>query len=246
MARAYSSPRREAEAASTRAAIIAAASTLFVRDGYGATSLKAIAREADVAVPTVQLQGSKHSLLIAAFEVAFAGDEGAHSLAERADVASIMAEPDFATAIERYVAYLDDAHHRAAAITRAMAAAADADPAARAAYEELEQRRHRDMLLAAGWFASRDRIPGDRVAEAADILGYLTDADAYLHFTRTRGWSRSRWRAWTVQQLTHLADQLSDAATDAATVTATDAATDAVTDAATDAADGAPTRHATP
>jgi AcrR family transcriptional regulator len=114
MARAYSSPRRAAEAASTRAAIIAAASTLFVRDGYAATSLRAIAQEAHVSVPTVQLQGSKHSLLIAAFEVAFAGDEGAQSLVERSDVAAIMAEPDFDTAIERYVAFLDGANQRAA------------------------------------------------------------------------------------------------------------------------------------
>lgn len=211
MARAYSSPQRTAYAASTRAAIIAAASKLFVRDGYVATSLKAIAKEADVAVPTVQLQGSKHSLLIAAFEVAFAGDEGTHSLAERSAVAAIMAEPDFETAVSGYVKFLDDANARAAGIIRAMAAAADADPAAREAYDELEQRRHRDMLLAAGWFASRKRIPEDRVAEAADVLGYITGADAYLHFTRARGWSHARWREWTAHQLSHLANQLPEA-----------------------------------
>ncbi|WP_378143682.1 TetR/AcrR family transcriptional regulator [Cnuibacter sp. UC19_7] len=208
MARAYSSPRRAAEAASTRASIIAAAAKLFVRDGYAATSLKAIAKEANVAVPTVQLQGSKHSLLIAAFEVAFAGDEGTHSLTERPSLIAIMAEPDLATAIDRYVEFLDDANQRAAGIVRAMAAAADADPAARAAYEELEGRRHRDMLLAAGWFAGRGVIPEERVAEAADVLGYITSADAYLHFTRTRGWSRTQWRQWTANQLAHLADQL--------------------------------------
>ena len=212
MPRAYSSPRREAEAASTRAAIVAAASTLFQRDGYAATPLKAIAAEAGVSVPTVQLQGSKHSLLIAAFEVAFAGDEGTHSLAERPSLAAIMGEPDFATAVSGYVEFLDEANHRSAGITRAMAAAADADPAARAAYDELEQRRHRDMLIAAGWFASRDRIPGDRIPEAADVLGYVTGADAYLHFTRASGWSRERWRAWTSHQLTHLATLLPDPA----------------------------------
>lgn len=208
MARAYSSPRRTAEAASTRAAIVAAASKLFIRDGYAATSLKAIASEANVAVPTVQLQGSKHSLLIAAFEVAFAGDEGTHSLTERPSLVSIMAEPDLATAIDRYVEFLDDANQRAAGIVRAMAAAADADPAARAAYNELEQRRHRDMLIAADWFASRGVIPENQVAEAADVLGYITSADAYVHFTQSRGWSRAQWRNWTAHQLADLRDQL--------------------------------------
>ena len=208
MPRVYRSPRRQADAAATRATIIAAAEKLFVRDGYAATSLKAIAAEAQVSVPTVQLQGSKHSLLIAAFEVAFAGDEGTHSLADRPGMAAIMAEPDFEAAVTHYVGFLDDANQRAAGIVRAMAAAADADPAARAAFAELEQRRHRDMLIAAGWFAGRDRIPAESVAVAADVLGYITGADAYLHFTQARGWSRERWASWTVLQLTHLADQL--------------------------------------
>lgn len=208
MPRVYRSPRRQADAAATRATIIAAAEKLFVRDGYAATSLKAIAAEAQVSVPTVQLQGSKHSLLIAAFEVAFAGDEGTHSLADRPGMAAIMAEPDFETAVSLYVGFLDDANQRAAGIVRAMSAAADADPAARAVFAELEQRRHRDMLIAAGWFAGRNRIPAESVALAADVLGYITGADAYLHFTQARGWSRERWASWTVAQLTHLADHL--------------------------------------
>ncbi len=79
--RSYHTPRRQADAAATRANIIDAAARLFIRDGYVATSLKAIAAEADVSVPTVHANGPKHALLIAAFERTFAGDEGRHSLA---------------------------------------------------------------------------------------------------------------------------------------------------------------------
>ncbi|MBK0419831.1 helix-turn-helix transcriptional regulator [Leucobacter sp. CSA1] len=204
MARTYRSPRREAEAAATRASIIAAAEKLFVRDGYAATSLKAIAAEAGVSAPTVQLQGPKHTLLIAAFEVAFAGDEGSHSLAERPVVAEIMAEPDDERAIERYVSFLDEANQRAAGIVRAMAAAADADPGARAAYQGLETRRRRDLAIAAGWFVERGRIAEEQRAVAADILGYILSVDAYLHFTRGREWTREQWKQWTIHQLRHL------------------------------------------
>ena len=212
MARAYRSPRREADAASTRAAIIAAGEKLFVRDGYAATSLRAIADEAQVSLPTVQQQGGKHSLLIAAFEVAFAGDEGAHSLADRPSMAAIMSEPDFETAVRRYVEFLGAANQRAAGIVKAMSAAADADTAVRAAYDELEQRRHRDMTIAAHWFAGRGRIPESSVAAAADVLSYVTGADAYLHFTRSRGWSPQQWSNWTSRQLLTLAEQLPDPA----------------------------------
>ncbi|MEV7692883.1 helix-turn-helix domain-containing protein [Microbacterium sp. NPDC089189] len=204
MPRAYHSPRREADAAATRGLIVSAAARLFVRDGYGATSMKAIAAEAGVSAPTVQLHGPKHALLIAAFETAFAGDEGAHSLTERPAIADIMAEPDFETALERYVGFLTEANRRSAAIVRAMMAAADADPAARASYAELESRRQRDMVLAAGWFASRGRIPAARVPVAADVLGHVTGPDTYLHFTQARGWTHERYAAWVTQQLVDL------------------------------------------
>ncbi|MFI8631289.1 TetR/AcrR family transcriptional regulator [Microbacterium sp. NPDC077663] len=204
MPRTYHSPLRAAEAASTRTRIITAAASLFVRDGYGATSFRAIAAHAGVSVPTVQLQGPKHALLIAAFEVSFAGDEGTHPLTERPHVAQIMAEPDTDTALDRYVEFLVDANARTAALTRVMMAAADSDPAARTAYEDLEQRRHRDMRLAAGWFASRDRISPDEIDVAADLLGHVTGADSYLHFTGACGWSPARYGAWLTGELHHL------------------------------------------
>ena len=81
--RRYDSRRRQAQAAITRRSILDAAQRLFERDGYVATSIKAIAAEAGVSIPTVHLNGPKHALLIAAFERTFAGDEGRHSLAER-------------------------------------------------------------------------------------------------------------------------------------------------------------------
>lgn len=212
MPRPYRSPRREAEAATTRASVIAAAERLFIRDGYAATSLRSIAAEAGVSVPTVQQQGPKHALLIAAFEVAFAGDEGAHALAERPAMAAIMSEPDVDIAIDRYVAYLDEANVRAAGIVRAMAAAADADPMAREAYQELEGRRQRDMAIAAGWFVGRGLIPADRALDAADLLGYILSADAYVYFTGSRQWTREQWMRWTAHQLRRLSDGLPPAA----------------------------------
>ncbi|AOX45670.1 TetR/AcrR family transcriptional regulator [Microbacterium sp. BH-3-3-3] len=208
MPRSYHSPRRQADAAETRATIVEAAAQLFVRDGYVATSIKAIAAEAGVSVPTVHLNGPKHGLLIAAFERTFAGDEGRHSLAERPELVAIMGEPDTDTAIARYVDFLIDANQRSAAIVRAMVAAADSDPEARAAYLDLEMRRHRDMTIAAGWFLQRDRIRVDQVALAADVLGLLTGPDPWTHLTVARGWDVAAYRTWLTAQLVHLSDNL--------------------------------------
>ncbi|MDQ1082638.1 MULTISPECIES: TetR/AcrR family transcriptional regulator [Microbacterium] len=209
MPRSYHSPRRQADAAATRANIVDAAARLFIRDGYVATSIKAIAAEAGVSIPTVHLNGPKHSLLIAAFERTFAGDEGRHSLAERPELVAIMSEPDTDTAIARYVDFLIEANQRSAAIVRAMLAAADSDEEVRTAYEDLELRRHRDMTIAAGWFLQRDRIRVDQVALAADVLGLITGPDPWTHFTVARGWDVDAYRSWLTAQLGHLADNLS-------------------------------------
>lgn len=208
MPRSYQSPKRQADAAATRANIVDAAARLFVKDGYVATSIKAIAAEAGVSIPTVHLNGPKHALLIAAFERTFAGDEGRHSLAERPELVAIMGEPDTDTAIERYVDFLIEANQRSAAVVRAMLAAADSDPDVRAAYLDLEMRRHRDMTIAAGWFLQRGRIRVDQVAIAADVLGLITGPDPWTHFTVVRGWDVAVYRSWLTAQLVRLADHL--------------------------------------
>lgn len=184
--------------------MIDAAARLFVRDGYAATSQRSIAVEAGVSVPTVQLQGPKHTLLVAAFERTFAGDEGRGPLAERPSIAAIMAEPDFETALARYVEFLVDANARSASIARAMMAAADADGAARSAYEDLEARRMRDMALAAAWFASRGRIDDARTDVATDVLSHITGPDTYMYFHHSCRWDTQKYAAWVAHQLRHL------------------------------------------
>src|SRR4030088_1308610 len=64
--RAYDSPRRREQAASTRAAILDAALKLFEQQGYVATPVAAIAKEAGVALKTVYaVFGTKRGVLVA-------------------------------------------------------------------------------------------------------------------------------------------------------------------------------------
>lgn len=61
-----SSSRSERMAAQTRADILDAARMLFGRDGYSATSINDIAREAGVSVQTIYARlGSKRGMLVA-------------------------------------------------------------------------------------------------------------------------------------------------------------------------------------
>jgi len=201
--RTYSSPTRVADAAATRRRIIDAAALLFVRDGFAATSIKAIAAEAQVSVQSVNLAGPKASLLIAAFELSFAGDEGRHALTSRPELAEIMGNPDTDAALAEYVVFLSAANQRSAAIVRALRAAADADGAARAAYKDLEDRRHRDMVNGAHWMASRGLVALTSSAEVADVLGYVTGPETYLAFA-DRGWRSLKYEEWLLRVLRSL------------------------------------------
>lgn len=90
--------------------------------------LRAIVAEAGVSVQSVHLAGPKSSLVLAAWEHAFAGDEGAHSLLQRPAMAQMLAELDSAVALSHFVAFIVEANARGAGFWRAMRTAADADP----------------------------------------------------------------------------------------------------------------------
>ena len=93
--REYRSELRSQQADQTRARVAQAAAGLFVRDGYAATSINAVARAAGVSAQTVyNIFGTKAAVLKAAYDIALVGDADPVPLAERADVRALYADPD--------------------------------------------------------------------------------------------------------------------------------------------------------
>src|SRR3954447_25692656 len=83
--RTYESPRRRDQAARTRAAILAAARDLFLRDGLAPTTIAAIAEAATVSVDTIyKAFGGKPGLLRELCHEALAGEGPVHA-ATRSD-----------------------------------------------------------------------------------------------------------------------------------------------------------------
>lgn len=74
--RAYSSPRRAAQARETRRAVLRAATALFRDRGYPATTIAAIAKEARVSADTIYKSfGTKAALLKEVMDIAIGGDD---------------------------------------------------------------------------------------------------------------------------------------------------------------------------
>ena len=73
--RAYDGSRRQADALERQRRIVAAATDLFIRQGFGATSINQIASAADVSAQTIYATyTSKAGVLAKAIDVAVAGD----------------------------------------------------------------------------------------------------------------------------------------------------------------------------
>ena len=81
--RAYTSDLRTEQAARTRERVVRAAAHELTEHGYERTTLARVAARAGVSLETVKAHGPKRALLLAAFELTFAGSEGQESLGER-------------------------------------------------------------------------------------------------------------------------------------------------------------------
>src|SRR3990170_6884362 len=130
--RRYDASRRQADAAERRARIVTAAQDLFLTQGYGATSIAAIAEAADVSTPTVYAQfESKAGILARMVGVAVAGDFDDAGLArERPDFASVFAPgTDAHERITAGVSLTRQIHERSARVVALVESVAGADSA---------------------------------------------------------------------------------------------------------------------
>lgn len=199
--RPYRSDLRDRQARETRRIVVAAASDLFVRHGYAATTLDAVAEAAGVSRKTVfNAVGGKPALLKLAWDHSLVGDDEPLSMADRPAVARIRATADPAEAIRLWVELLVDVAERAAGLTGVLVAAADTDADAAALLEHSAAER---LQGARAFAAHLDSIGGLRDGlspeQAADLLWTLNDGAAFRRLVLDRGWTVPAFREWLVR-----------------------------------------------
>lgn len=204
--RGYRSPRRDTQARQTRARIIAAAAQRFLARGYAGTTMRAVARDAGVALPTVELAfRTKARLLKAVIDVAIAGDDAPETMldrpwAKRAE--SVAGAPDFAAAFARVLA---GSAERAAglAATALEAARADEDIAAVAA-QLMSQREIMASWLVDGIMRRSALREGTDRAAAVDTVWALMDPVMFCRLTDDRHWTTAHFERWFTDSVTRL------------------------------------------
>lgn len=204
--RSYRSSRREAGARHTRRRILDAAGSAFVAGGYAGATIRGIAAQARVSVPTVELLfGTKARLLKAAIDVAIAGDDEAVPVLDRSWASAANA----ATSAEEFLAVvagvIGAAQARSAGLVLAVFEGSSKDPE----LAELTEQMIRQRAITAGWIVdglARTADLRDEVTrqDAVDTMWLLMEPAVFDRLVRHRHWTVDRYQDWfarTARQL---------------------------------------------
>lgn len=179
----------------TRRRIADAAATLFADDGYGATTLRAIAARAGVAVQTVYAVFGSKAGILEALRQRVVHDPEAEALFTAA-----LAEPRAHHRLALFARSIRTRWAHGAAIVLINRDAGLTDATIRASVEQILQRRRRGLAsLAQG--LEPDLVSGMTTQRAAAVLDALTLAEVWMELVETQGWTADEYEAWLRQIL---------------------------------------------
>lgn len=201
--RSYRSPIRAEQAAQTRARILEAAASLFAAEGYGRTTIRAIAEGAEVAPDTVYATfGSKAKVLTALIDRRLA-PSGAANVLDRPEAQAVRDEPDQRRQIRLFARDIAAISERVRPVFEILRTASAVEPEMAAVYATMDQQRLRNMTEAARWIAAngRLRVPVER---AGEIVWAITSPDVARMLCDVQGWTQNAHAAWIEDTLTRL------------------------------------------
>ncbi|MGE0599480.1 MAG: TetR/AcrR family transcriptional regulator [Dehalococcoidia bacterium] len=188
--RSYRSPQRDEQANATRHEILRAAERLFVRDGYGAVTMKAIAGEAGVAPATLYLHFEGKAAMVRALadEIVAAPDLSV----ERVEAPAGVAERFLTGA--RIIRLLNA---RSWVVVEILRAWRGTDSALDALWEDWKRRHLEAVRRGVEALAASGQLrTGLTTEKATDILYALLGVDVFRALVRERGWSPDAYEAW--------------------------------------------------
>jgi TetR/AcrR family transcriptional regulator of autoinduction and epiphytic fitness len=201
--RSYDMANRARQAAETRRGIVEAAARLFLRHGYAATSMNAIAAEASVAVQTVYASmRTKRDILEAVIQSTVRGDEHDVPLAASARWRRMDAEADPREKLAMFGRIHREICEREAELFVVLETAAAVDGEIEPLLRDKERFRYEDQARVARSLHRRGQLrPGLSARKASDIIWALASERVYLALVQERGWSAEQYEAWLTEQL---------------------------------------------
>jgi len=190
------------QARQTRLRVVAAATTLFTRDGFLTTTMAAVAAEAGVTVQTLYLSfGNKTAILKAAFDIALAGDDEPLAVAERPFVQQVRDHPDARVALRILVDGLTEIQRRVSPLYEVIRAAA-ADPEVGELLATEKRARHANLAMVAELLSTKRHFERRlSLDDATGVLYGVLSEEMYALLVLEHGWTFEQWRKWVLDSL---------------------------------------------
>ncbi|WP_043667099.1 TetR/AcrR family transcriptional regulator [Streptomyces xylophagus] len=199
--RSYNSEGRREAARRNRAAVLEACRELLFREGYHATTVRAVAERAGVSAETVYKSfGGKPGMVKALWDITLAGDDEPVPMGDRPQVQEVLATRELGTKFRLYAAYVRGIHER---ITPLFALLTQAGPDVGEVLELGEQERLTGVTAFVTHLAETGALaPRADPALVADAVWALAGPQLYTQLTAGRGWSADTYEEWLADTLT--------------------------------------------
>src|SRR6202011_5175316 len=196
--RRYRSPQRKEQASATRREIMEAAQRLFSDQGYGRTTMEAVAGAADVSVATVYLVfRSKLGLLSALI-----ADEVEDPTL---DVQQVLAETEVDRQLAVGAQVIRQLHQRTAVITGILRSGLGNNARLEALWEEWQAGHRTAVSRVARHLAAAGQLrPGLDDARAADVLYVLAGSETYRQLVVELGCDPAWFEEWLAESARRL------------------------------------------
>jgi AcrR family transcriptional regulator len=195
--RPYQSARRAQAASETRAAILAAATRLFLSRGYGPVTVSDIAAEASVAVPTVYASaGGKSAILATLIDESMRDPVGAATLAAIRECTG----PEEVIRVSVHGVRMDNERYQD--IIQVMVAAAALDETAAATLATSDRRVRQALTRTTRRLQQLHALrPGLAPGRATSILWFYLGRQAWHALVAEQQWSWDEAERWLREQV---------------------------------------------
>ncbi len=199
--RRYESPLRRDQASATRVEILRAAEVLFVRDGYGATTMSAIAKEAGVALKTVYVAfETKAGLLRALWNARLRGSQDVTHMSQHPGVREALEAPDPERVLRLNARNSRLGKERIGMLADVIRAAAPLDADIGMLWQRINSDYHDNQRAVVERVSAARALAQELdVERATDRLWTINHPSTWHLLTVLRGWTSDEYERWAAE-----------------------------------------------
>jgi AcrR family transcriptional regulator len=193
----YDNRQRQETSRATRSRIMDAAKSSFIARGFGATTIRQIADDAEVSQETIyKTFGGKAALLKAVYDVSLAGDDDPIPLAGRPEAIAVHDAQNPAEAASAYAELAQLISSRIDPLLRVLLGSRDTDKALSEFASTIEKERHIGSTFFVQQWATKGWLRDDITLQYAIDTVWALNSPQPRWLLLDHGWSEEQYTRW--------------------------------------------------